>query len=92
MTTKVATPQAVRDKISAVIDTDWLSYLYGRWQNEREYEDINDYGKAFTKNTGWPVVKCSKRPFGFTFKVPEVPNAVYEIKVTARSAAWRRIV
>lgn len=41
-------------------------YLYGRWQDEKEYEDFNDYIKAmmnFMPN-GATLVKGTKRPFG----------------------------
>lgn len=87
----VPTPQSVKDEISALLDADWLGYLYGRWQDEKEYEDINDYGKAFTKNTGYPVIRMKKSPMTFVFSHPKVADSVYELKVTARSTSWRRV-
>lgn len=47
-----------------------LGNLYGRWLDEREYEDIADYGKAFEKSlkkNGGTLVKMHARPFGATF-------------------------
>ena len=44
--------------------------LYDRWQDESEYEDINEYGKviALTIATEFPcdvkLVQTTKRPFG----------------------------
>jgi hypothetical protein len=87
----VPTPQSVKDEISALLDADWLGYLYGRWQDEKEYEDIKDYGEAFTKRTGYPIIRMLKRPMTFVFSHPKVPDSVYELKVTARQTSWRRV-
>lgn len=44
--------------------------LYDRWQDESEYEDINEYGKviALTIATEFPydvkLIQTTKRPFG----------------------------
>lgn len=43
-------------------------YLYNRWQDEKKYEDFNDYIKAFEKATKFKVVLAKKRPFNFTFQ------------------------
>lgn len=88
---RVETPQAVRDEITAVMNADWLDYLYSRWQDEKEYEDINDYGKAFAKNTGYTIIRMLKRPMTFVFSHPKVTGAVYEIQCTARCNSWRRV-
>lgn len=45
-----------------------LCNLWERWQDEKEYEDIEDYGKVIAKELGFKSVEMSKRPFGF--KVP----------------------
>lgn len=41
-------------------------YLYERWQDEKEYEDFNDYVKVMMKYMpeGATLVKGTKRPFG----------------------------
>jgi hypothetical protein len=48
--------------------TETMSYLYGRWQDEKEYEDINDYQKplkSLLEKHNVTIVKMTKRPFGF---------------------------
>jgi hypothetical protein len=48
-----------------------LSHAYMRWQDEREYEDINDYSVYFKKEIkeyGGELIKMTKRPFGFKVK------------------------
>lgn len=40
-------------------------YLYERWQDEREYEDINDYLENI-KTLVPEAYKIHKRPFGIT--------------------------
>jgi hypothetical protein len=57
--------------------------LYGRWQDEKEYEDFNDYVKVATEaatKQGLTLVKMTKRPF--TVEVKNTKRFV--IKVTAR--------
>ena len=41
-------------------------YLYERWQDEKEYEDFNDYVTIMMKYMpeGATLVKGTKRPFG----------------------------
>ena len=46
---------------------DLIFYLYERWQDEKEYEDIEDYLKAI-QNKAPEAFKIHKRPFGFTAK------------------------
>ena len=47
--------------------------LWERWQDEKDYEDINDYAKvlagSITKNTSFQPtnVTATKRPFGIKF-------------------------
>ena len=46
---------------------DLIFYLYERWQDEKEYEDTNDYLKAIQKEIP-QAYKIHKRPFGITCK------------------------
>jgi hypothetical protein len=41
-------------------------YLYERWQDEKEYEDFNDYAKSMMQSmpNGATLIKGTKRPFG----------------------------
>ena len=65
------TPQAL-----AFFNTagDTLAYLWSRWQDEKEYEDINDYAKplqSLADAAGVTIVKMTKRPFGCVIAVEE---------------------
>jgi len=61
-----------------------LGNLYARWQDEKEYEDFNDYAKVIRETfSDLKIVKVNKRPFGFTVST-EYPVSV-QVKVTMRS-------
>ena len=67
--------------------------LFMRWQDEKEYEDIKDYGEAI-KNKPHPdfiFVSMNKSPFGFKFKVKGFVEALYRIKLSGRSYGWDRV-
>lgn len=67
-----------------------LGNLWARWQDEKEYEEINDYGAAIAKEfpEGWKLLKTSKRPFGVTVQIEQEH---WQISVTGRSMGWKRI-
>lgn len=44
-----------------------LVYLYDRWQDEKEYEDINDYLQVI-KRTVPNAYEITAEPFGFKVK------------------------
>lgn len=71
---------------------EFLGMLWGRWQDEKDHEDINDYGVAFEKSFpadyGWKVIKCTKRPFGF---VVQTGTEQRQVTVTARAVNWKRV-
>ena len=71
-----ATPERVQ-KVMANIQL--IVNLYWRWLDEREYEDINEYGKVIASKLGFPV-QMTKRPFGFKFDN-------YQAKVTGGNNA-----
>jgi hypothetical protein len=71
--------EMTKDKINIIFNkmSDTLGNLYGRWLDERKYEDFKDYSnlikETFNKiksenyaNNAF-FVKANKRPFGFTF-------------------------
>lgn len=43
--------------------------LFDRWEDEKEYEDINDYACVVKKffNINDKAIRMTKRPFGFKF-------------------------
>jgi hypothetical protein len=42
---------------------DFFGYLYGRWQDEKEYEDFQEYIDAVENRLGLPIERMTKRPF-----------------------------
>jgi hypothetical protein len=70
---------------------DFICYVYARWQDEKEYEDIRDYQTAIQGKMpeGFVVTKMTKRPFGFEFTIGT--DAVYAIQVTSRNYTWKRV-
>lgn len=68
-----------------------LGYLYSRWQDEQEYENIADYQlplKKIDQEHGVVITKMNKRPFGLVF---QADGRTYQVSVTRRSMAYKRI-
>jgi len=58
-----------------------LANLYGRWMDEREYEDWADYAKLITQwaeSAGFTQIQPTKRPFGF-----KALHGVHKVQVRA---------
>lgn len=69
-----------------------VAQLAGRWLDEKDFEDINDYGNVIRGNLpeGFTLSAMTKRPFGFKFSIGT--DATYHMTVTARGAAqWKRV-
>lgn len=66
---------------------DTMEYLYARWQDEKHYEDIREYGKVIEQElpAGFIFKKMSARPFGFTF---EICYATYRLYMTSKKYTW----
>jgi hypothetical protein len=64
--------------------------LYSRWQDEKDYEYINDYGvnKKYVAEIGGEFIKMNKRPFGFVYKLE---NAIYQVIVRSSRYEYKRI-
>jgi len=74
------------DKIFVALKNTMFN-LYGRWMDEREYENITEYQVVIDKKLvdfGVKIERMTKRPFGFTFILDGV---TYQIKVGAKSYA-----
>lgn len=70
---------------------DLFGNLWARWQDEREYEDIADYAaplQPLAAECGVTIVRMNKRPFGCIFGVGP---KMFQITVTGRSYAYKRI-
>lgn len=90
---KVHTPSAQAGKVFDKLQQTVMN-LFERWLDEKEYEDIKDYGKVIApllKKHKAKLVKMSKRPFGFTFTVEEFPDRLYQIKQTMTEYLYCRV-
>ncbi|RLI48952.1 MAG: hypothetical protein DRP09_21050 [Candidatus Thorarchaeota archaeon] len=70
-----------------------LVYLYCRWQDEKEYEDWQDYVDIMKKDLKEKAgvsnvffVKASKRPFGLTF---DFEGWQITLSVNSTSIRWK---
>jgi hypothetical protein len=72
------------DKLDKFID--FFGYLYGRWQDEKEYEDFQEYIDAVENRLGLPIETMTKRPF----EVVVFANRDWFIyfKATSRQVEW----
>ena len=68
-----------------------ISQLYGRWLNEKDYEDIHDYKRIIEQSIpkGFTILKMVKRPFGFRFSIGT--EAEYSVYCKATSVGWNRV-
>jgi hypothetical protein len=67
-----------------------MERLYGRWQDEKQHEDIRDYGASVAPHVdaeGGRFLEMSKKPFGFTF---EVDGLTYSATINARNYVLNR--
>ncbi len=89
----VATSEEDKKRIDDVYSdlNETMMYLYARWQDEKEYEDIAEYGRVLAVKLpeGFKLIKMSKKPFGFDFSIGTA--AVYNMYVNVRSYGWKRI-
>jgi hypothetical protein len=66
-----------------------LDYLYSRWQDEKEYENINDYAKPMNRHFerhGLTLEKMTKRPFGC---IVVINGKRYQVYVNNSSMGWK---
>lgn len=74
---------------------DILPNLFFRWQDEKEYEDINDYGEVIDKHlkANHPNIRfllMNKVPFGFVFTYLDSPSH-YRVTCNSRQMSWHQI-
>jgi hypothetical protein len=60
---------------------DLLGNLYGRWQDEKDYENFSDYQERLQRDFPYAITRMTKRPFAiwFIFRTRE-----FQIKATSR--------
>ena len=86
------TPQAVKERLEQALNSDGFLNLAFRWEDEKLYEDIAEYGKAFGDwNPDLKVIRCTKAPFGFVVAHAEMPGAEYHLYVEGDEVGWKRI-
>jgi hypothetical protein len=90
--------EITKSKINALNDgiCDTLCSLYSRWQEEKEYEDWDDYISVMKKKFETLIVdnnmtnavyySCGKRPFGLTFDFEGHRVTVY---ANSSSYGWK---
>jgi len=68
-----------------------VQQLACRWADEHEYEDIGEYRERLQREMpeGFSIVKMTKRPFGFHFKIGT--DATYAVSCTSRQYCWTRV-
>lgn len=69
--------------LTTIVNSNHFFYLYERWQDEKEYEDWNDYVASFEKTYGVKVLESTSETF--TFKI-EVDDTRYEVQVAVKNA------
>ena len=66
---------------------DLLCNLKFRWDDEKDYEDFNDYIKVI-KDKYPEIIKVTKRPFGIVRKFNDIPYQLY-LKVTGNNISLK---
>lgn len=80
-------------KVNAFVNegAEAIAYLYDRWQDEKEHENINDYSKpleALATKHGLKIEQMNKKPFGCTVSIN---NRKFKVDANARSIGWKSI-
>ena len=73
------------------LSVDYFTYLYSRWQDEKDYEDPAEYLESMKKRGlehGVVVTKFTKRPFGCEF---ECDGKKYKLTIGSRQYAYKQI-
>jgi hypothetical protein len=69
-------------KLTAIVNSEHVHYLYDRWQDEQEYEDWDDYTKNIENNFGVQVVASD--PDKFTMDVKLDDSSVWQFQIYER--------
>jgi hypothetical protein len=92
----IATSTQDQKRINQMMDdiTGAICHLYSRWQDERQYENITDYGDVLAQHlpSGFSMIKMTKRPFGFKFGIDTMPKSQYQVAINSKSFSWKRVM
>ena len=72
-------PKQIKDAVKTLVEKQlgYLEYLYVRWQDEKGYEDWEDYIKAIKHRYPDNFVRATNSPFVIYLKYQE-----YSVKIT----------
>lgn len=70
-----------------------MGNLYGRWQDEKKYEDFEDYIACIKKvvPAGCSFVSMTKKPFQIVFAIKDNQATYGFIRVKANKMEWGQI-
>lgn len=92
--------ESIKDRIESLFQAMFqpLCNLYGRWLDEKQFEDPNEYKKVmedwFNEKApkDFTFVSASMRPFGITFNVPfQGRQILIRMKVNSTQASWGQV-
>lgn len=65
------TTATIREFVDRLYKSERIAYLIARWQDEREYEDINSYRPSLEAEApdGVKITRMYRRPFGCRFEI-----------------------
>ncbi len=89
-TTPAAPSADAANFFKAVQET--VERLFDRWQDEKDYENINDYlgpMQKFATENNVSITQMIKRPFGCKFQVED--GRVYQLKCNRSQLSYKRI-
>lgn len=69
----------------------FMDSLQGRWLDEQEYEDFEEYKEAVVKALppGFTMTKMKQRPFSFEFHIGTEQR--FSVFCTAKQIGWKRL-
>jgi hypothetical protein len=91
-TTKAKMMEKTVTKVSELIQAKdgyaFMEHLLARWEDEKEYEDFEDYKSAIRKNLSYlKITSVTKRPFGIVFNHKKI---VIRLKYLKRGNGYSR--
>jgi hypothetical protein len=68
-----------------------LENLYFRWEDEKEFEDFNDYKKILKGSlpSNCHFINATKKPFAVVFNVDGAPRYKFRIIINQKHIQWK---
>ena len=82
--------KAVHDKVIRQFPAELFATLYGRWLDEQDYEDVEDYKEVLQSRCPFAIQKITRRPFAVFFTAN---GFEYRIRATRTEVkyGWRKV-